>query len=84
VLIDEPSTGLSPIMVQATFGVLTELRHNGVTNLIIEQNARSALEISDDAVVLELGQTRMQDRADVILADPRVGRLFLGGALKSA
>lgn len=84
VLIDEPSIGLSPIMVQAVFGVLRELRDSGVTILLIEQNARSALEISDDAIVLELGQTRMQDRADVILADPRVGQLFLGGALQPA
>jgi branched-chain amino acid transport system ATP-binding protein len=82
VLIDEPSIGLSPIMVQATFGILTELRQNGVTILMIEQNARSALAISDDAIVLELGQTRMQDRADAILNDPRVAQLFLGGALQ--
>jgi branched-chain amino acid transport system ATP-binding protein len=84
VLIDEPSIGLSPIMVQAVFAVLTELRDNGVTILMIEQNARSALQISDDAIVLELGQTRMQERADIVLADPRVGQLFLGGALQQA
>ena len=81
VLIDEPSIGLSPLMVQQTFAILKELRDRGVTILMVEQNARSALEISDCGIVLELGQTRIEDRADRILADPRIGQLFLGGAL---
>jgi branched-chain amino acid transport system ATP-binding protein len=81
VLIDEPSIGLSPLMVQETFGILQELRAKGVTILMVEQNARSALEISDEGLVLELGRTRMQGPAAEILADPRVGQLFLGGAL---
>jgi branched-chain amino acid transport system ATP-binding protein len=82
VLIDEPSIGLSPLMVRQTFAILTELRDRGVSILMIEQNARSALEISDFGIVLELGQTRMVDRAERILADPRIGQLFLGGAMK--
>jgi branched-chain amino acid transport system ATP-binding protein len=81
VLIDEPSIGLSPILVQETFRILTELRDRGVSILMIEQNARSALQMSDYGLVLELGRTRMADRADALLADPRVGHLFLGGAL---
>jgi len=48
---------------------------------MIEQNARSALEISDFGIVLELGQTRMVDKAERILRDPRIGQLFLGGAM---
>ncbi|CAN7652865.1 ABC transporter ATP-binding protein [Bosea sp. LjRoot90] len=84
VLIDEPSIGLSPMLVQETFGILKELRAKGVTILMIEQNARSALEISDEGLVLELGQTRMQGPAADILADPRVGQLFLGGAMTEA
>jgi len=84
VLIDEPSIGLSPMMVQETFGILMELRAKGVTILMVEQNARSALEISDEGLVLELGQTRMQGPAADILADPRVAQLFLGGALTEA
>jgi branched-chain amino acid transport system ATP-binding protein len=84
VLIDEPSIGLSPMLVQETFAILTELRAKGVTILMIEQNARSALEISDEGLVLELGQTRMQGPAAEILADPRVAQLFLGGALTDA
>ena len=84
VLIDEPSIGLSPMLVQETFAILMELRSKGVTILMIEQNARSALEISDEGLVLELGQTRMQGPAKDILNDPRVAQLFLGGALTEA
>ena len=81
VLIDEPSIGLSPLMVQQTFNILKELRDRGVSILMIEQNARSALEISDYCIVLELGQTRLVDKADRVLNDPRIGQLFLGGAM---
>jgi branched-chain amino acid transport system ATP-binding protein len=81
VLIDEPSIGLSPLMVQQTFNILKELRDRGVSILMIEQNARSALEISDYGIVLELGQTRLVDEAHRVLADPRIGQLFLGGAM---
>jgi branched-chain amino acid transport system ATP-binding protein len=81
VLIDEPSIGLSPLMVQQTFNILKELRSRGVSVLMIEQNARSALEISDLGIVLELGQTRLVDKAEKVLNDPRIGQLFLGGAM---
>jgi branched-chain amino acid transport system ATP-binding protein len=50
---------------------------------MIEQNAKRALENSDQGVVLELGRMRMQDRAQAILGDPRIGRLFLGGGLSA-
>jgi branched-chain amino acid transport system ATP-binding protein len=81
VLIDEPSIGLSPLMVQQTFNVLKDLRDRGVSILMIEQNARSALEISDYGIVLELGQTRLVDTAQRVLNDPRIGQLFLGGVM---
>jgi branched-chain amino acid transport system ATP-binding protein len=84
VLIDEPSIGLSPLMVQQTFAILKELRDAGVSILLIEQNARSALEISDFGIVLELGQTRLVDKAERILNDPRIGELFLGGAMQGS
>lgn len=84
ILIDEPSIGLSPLMVQETFGILKELRNRGVSILMVEQNARSALEMSDDGLVLELGRTRMHGPAREILHDPRVGQLFLGGAMTEA
>ena len=78
-LIDEPSIGLSPLLVKETFGILQDLRAKGVSILMVEQNAKRALEISDFGVVLELGRTRMEGAASAILADPRVGQLFLGG-----
>ena len=80
-LIDEPSIGLSPLLVEELFGLLHELRKSGITLLLIEQNAKRALENSDYGVVLELGRMRMQDSARAILGDPRIGQLFLGGGL---
>jgi branched-chain amino acid transport system ATP-binding protein len=82
ILIDEPSIGLSPLMVQETFDILKDLRSRGVTVLMVEQNAKSALEISDDGLVLELGRTRMSGSARSLLDDPRVGQLFLGGTIE--
>jgi branched-chain amino acid transport system ATP-binding protein len=81
-LVDEPSIGLSPVLVKETFGILQDLRAKGVSILMVEQNAKRALEISDFGVVLELGRTRMEGAASAILADPRVGQLFLGGAMQ--
>ena len=83
-LIDEPSIGLSPIMVQEVFAILKALRDRGVTILLIEQNARQALQVSDYGLVLEQGQTRIEDSAANILADARVAQLFLGGGLQQA
>ena len=80
-LIDEPSIGLSPILVEELFALLRELRQGGITLLLIEQNAKRALENSDHGVVLELGRMRIQDSAAAILGDPRIGQLFLGGGL---
>ena len=80
-LIDEPSIGLSPALVQDTFALLRELRASGVSILMVEQNAKRALEISDYGIVLELGRTRLADSAAAILGDARVAQLFLGGAM---
>ena len=82
-LIDEPSIGLSPILVEELFALLHELRAAGITLLLIEQNAKRALENSDHGVVLELGRMRMQNSAAAILGDPRIGQLFLGGGLST-
>ena len=82
ILIDEPSISLSPMMVRETFDILLEQRAKGVSTLMIEQNARSALEMSDYGIVLELGQTRIVDRAASILKDPRIAQLFLGGSIE--
>ena len=81
-LIDEPSIGLSPILVEEVFSILRNLRAQGVTILLIEQNAKQALQISDYGLVLEQGRTRIEDTAPNILADPRIAQLFLGGGLQ--
>jgi branched-chain amino acid transport system ATP-binding protein len=80
-MIDEPSIGLAPLLAAQVFDELVRLRDQGVTVLMIEQNARSALARSDDAVVLEQGRTALAAPAADVLADPRVGRLFLGAGL---
>ena len=84
ILIDEPSIGLSPNLVQEVFQTLIRLRDQGVTILMVEQNAKAALAMSDYGLVLELGQTRMFDTASQLLRDPRVGQLFLGGHIEDA
>jgi branched-chain amino acid transport system ATP-binding protein len=81
ILIDEPSIGLSPLMVQQVFSILRDLRDKAVTVLLIEQNAKQALKISDYGLVLEQGQTRIQDTAANIVADQRIAELLLGGGL---
>jgi branched-chain amino acid transport system ATP-binding protein len=83
-LIDEPSIGLSPRLVRETFDILVELRAKGVTILMVEQNAKSALEHSDYGIVLEQGRTRLEAEARAVLADPRIGQLFLGGGMAVA
>ncbi len=82
-LIDEPSIGLSPLLVSELFQILKELRDRGITILMIEQNAKRALENSDYGLVLELGRTRIADTAPNILSDKRIGQLFLGGGLEA-
>jgi branched-chain amino acid transport system ATP-binding protein len=81
ILIDEPSIGLSPLMVQEVFAILKDLRDMGVSILLIEQNAKQALQMSNFGLVLEQGQTRIEDTASRILSDPRIAQLFLGGGL---
>ncbi len=78
-LIDEPSIGLSPIVVQDVFRLLQKLAAQGTTVLMVEQNVRSALKISDDAIALESGQLVLHKKASELLADPNIERLFLGG-----
>jgi branched-chain amino acid transport system ATP-binding protein len=80
-LIDEPSIGLSPRLVQETFAILRGLCDKGMSILMVEQNAKRALEISDFGIVVELGRVRMAGEARAILDDPKVGQLFLGGGL---
>jgi branched-chain amino acid transport system ATP-binding protein len=78
-LIDEPSIGLSPLVVQDVFKLLRKLVDQGTTVLMVEQNVKSALKISDDAVALESGRCVLHMPASQLLADPNIERLFLGG-----
>lgn len=77
-MLDEPSAGLSPALVQMVFDKLREVRAMGVTLLIVEQNARVSLAISDRGLVLAEGQVRLTGAASELLASPEVGALFLG------
>lgn len=78
-LIDEPSIGLSPLVVQDVFKLLQKLAAQGTTVLMVEQNVKSALKMADDAIALESGQLVLHKRASELLADPNIERLFLGG-----
>ena len=79
-LIDEPSIGLSPMVVLDVFKLLRKLADQGTTILMVEQNVKSALAYSDDAIALESGRLVLHKPASEILADPNMERLFLGGA----
>jgi branched-chain amino acid transport system ATP-binding protein len=80
ILIDEPSIGLSPMVVQDVFKLLRRLADAGTTVLMVEQNVKSALKASDDAIALESGRLVLHKPADELLRDPNIERLFLGGA----
>ena len=82
-LIDEPSIGLSPLVVHDVFKLLKRLAGEGTTVLIVEQNVKSALKISDHAIALESGRMVLHKPAGELLADPNIERLFLGGAVES-
>ena len=84
ILIDEPSIGLSPLVVQDVFKLLRKLADQGTTVLMVEQNVKSALKISDEAIALESGRLVLQKPASELLADPHIERLFLGGAHSAA
>jgi branched-chain amino acid transport system ATP-binding protein len=81
-LIDEPSVGLSPILVQQVFGLLQQLKERGTTVLMIEQNAKSALQVSDYGLVLQQGRLALGGTASEVLGHPEIGPLFLGGAMR--
>jgi branched-chain amino acid transport system ATP-binding protein len=78
ILLDEPTLGLAPLVFKEIFRIVESLRRLGQTILMVEQNAAKALEISDYAYVLELGQNRYEGAGEVIRADERVRRLYLG------
>ncbi len=77
-MLDEPSAGLSPKLTQAVFGQLRRIRDAGITILIVEQNARAALQVSDRGYVLAEGREHMQGDAADLLDSPEIGALYLG------
>jgi len=78
-LLDEPSAGLAPLVVEMIFERIRAINERGVTVLMVEQNARRALEHSDRGYVLVDGRNRLDGSGKALLADPEIGRLFLGG-----
>ena len=81
-LIDEPSLGLSPIMRKEVFDTVRNLVADGISVIMVEQNVRGGLNISDVAVVMDLGRKVMEGPPSDILNDPRISSVFLGGAPK--
>jgi len=77
-LLDEPSLGLAPRMVDLVFEALVELRERGVSLLLVEQNARRAIEFSDRAYVIESGELRLSGRSDELLAGTDLERAYFG------
>ena len=78
-LLDEPSLGLAPIIIQQIFEIVEQLRRDGVTVFLVEQNANQALKIADRAYVLENGRVVMQGSGAELLVDPKVRDAYLGG-----
>ena len=77
-MLDEPSLGLAPLVVQDIFSIIREINRQGVTVLLVEQNAKMALAISDRAYVLETGNISIEGNAADLLNDPRVKKAYLG------
>lgn len=78
-MLDEPTAGVSPIVMDELFDRILEIRETGVAILMVEQNARQALNIADKGFVLVIGENRYTDTGQALLEDPEVRRSFLGG-----
>jgi len=78
-MLDEPTAGVSPIVMDELFDRIIEVARSGISILMVEQNARQALEIADKGYVLVQGRNRFSDTGAVLLADPEVRKSFLGG-----
>ena len=78
-LLDEPSLGLAPIIIQQIFEIITHIsKEDGTTILLVEQNANLALQAADRGYVIETGEITMEDNADTLLHDPKVRAAYLG------
>jgi branched-chain amino acid transport system ATP-binding protein len=83
-MLDEPSLGLAPLVVREIFHTIEGLRKTGVTILLVEQNARAALQVADHGYVLEMGEFALQGPAQALALDPRVIDTYLGAARPAA
>jgi branched-chain amino acid transport system ATP-binding protein len=83
-MLDEPSLGLAPLVVREIFHIIETLREAGVSILLVEQNARAALEVADYGYVLETGELRLEGPASELAKDPRVIETYLGTARRPA
>ena len=83
-MLDEPSLGLAPLVVRSIFATIAALRSTGVTILLVEQNARAALEVADYGYVLEMGEVALQGPAEELARDPRVIETYLGAARRKS
>ena len=81
-MLDEPSLGLAPLVVRDIFATIAALRATGVTILLVEQNARAALEVADYGYVLEMGEIALEGPAEDLARDPRVIETYLGATRK--
>jgi ABC-type branched-subunit amino acid transport system ATPase component len=84
ILLDEPSMGLSPMVLKSVFDAARQINTNGATVLLVEQNARAGLKLSHNGVVMENGTVRLTGTGREVLEHPEIGELYLGGAVKSS
>jgi branched-chain amino acid transport system ATP-binding protein len=78
-LLDEPSMGLAPVLVERIYETIAEINDHGTTILLVEQNANYALEVSSRGYVLETGEIALSDSSDTLRQNPEVQRAYLGG-----
>jgi branched-chain amino acid transport system ATP-binding protein len=84
ILLDEPSMGLSPMVLKSVFAAARQMNANGATVLLVEQNARAGLKLSQHGVVMENGTVRLAGSGREVLEHPEIGELYLGGAVKKS
>jgi branched-chain amino acid transport system ATP-binding protein len=84
ILLDEPSMGLSPMVLKSVFDAARQMNTNGATVLLVEQNARAGLKLSHHGVVMENGTVRLSGTGREVLEHPEIGELYLGGAVRKA